>query len=263
MVEPASILEPGQGGGRQGRCVGIEMQKVHFNQQEARRQGKRVYRVDIDFKNALNAMSQAALWQMMRMFKIPEVDLLEQICEGATVRLAPYDEESATITFNTGVAQGSITSPQLFNIFINALLRMLTITGQNEDISHGQGSAWQNGDNQQDENDYQFNNIGFIDDISICADTQEDMQKRLNVVQEFTAWCGMQINVKKAYLLVIDNDKKRREQEPAPLLTINGETLQAMTLDDACRYLGYWGTGNGDIEQPRKWLGKRSLQHVT
>jgi len=43
----------------------------------------------------------------------------------------------------------------------------------------------------------------------------------------------MQINVKKTYLLVIDNDQKCREQEPAPLLTINGETLQAMNLDDA------------------------------
>ena len=57
----------------------------------------------------------------------------------------------------------------------------------------------------------------------------------------------MQINVKKTYLLVIDHDKKRREQEPAPLLTINGNPLQAMNLDDACRYLGYWGTGNGDM----------------
>ena len=50
--------------------------------------------------------------------------------------LAPNDEENAAITFNTDVAQGIITSPQLFNIFINALLRMLTVTGQNEDISH-------------------------------------------------------------------------------------------------------------------------------
>ena len=53
---------------------------------------------------------------------------------------------------------------------------------------------------------YQFNNIGFIDDISIFADTQEGMQKLLNVVQEFTALCGMEINVKKTYLLVIVND---------------------------------------------------------
>ena len=123
--------------------------------------------------------------------------------EGATVRLAPNDEESATITFN-GLQIGKD----------------------------------QKGDNQRDENVYQVNNIGFIDDISIFADAPEGMQKLLNVVQEFTAWCGMQFNVKKTYLLVIDNDKKRREQEPAPLLTINGETLQAMNFDDACKYLG-------------------------
>jgi len=115
---------------------------------------------------------------------------------------------------------------------------MLTVIGQNDDISHGlQIGKDQKGDNQRDENSYRFNNIGFINDISIFADTPESMQKLLNVVQEFTAWCGMQINVKKTYFVVIDNDKKRREQEPAPLLTINRETLQAMNLDDACRYL--------------------------
>jgi len=100
IVEPANILEPGQGGGRQGCSVGINMQKVRFIQQEAQRQSKRVYQVDIDFKNTFNAMSQAAPWQVMRMFRIPDVDLFEQIYEGATVRLAPNDEEIATITFN-------------------------------------------------------------------------------------------------------------------------------------------------------------------
>jgi len=165
----------------------------------------------------------------------------------------------ATITFNTGVAQGSITSPQLFKKIINALLRMLTVTGQNEDMSHGlQIGKDQKGDNQRDENGYQFDYIGFIDDISIFADISEGMQKLLKVVQEFTAWCGMQINVKKTYLLVIDNDKKLREQEPAPLLTINGESLQAMDLDDACRYLGYWGLGNGDMRATKE-LVRRNI----
>jgi len=60
----------------------------------------------------------------------------------------------------------------------------------------------QKGDNQRDANCYQFNKIGFIGDISIFADTPEGMQKLLNVVQEFTAWCGMQISVKKTYVLV-------------------------------------------------------------
>ena len=71
------------------------------------------------------------------MFKIPDVDLLEQIYEGATIRLAPNNEKSAMITFNIGLAQESITFPQLFNTFINALIYMLTVTGQNENISDG------------------------------------------------------------------------------------------------------------------------------
>ena len=137
---------------------------------------------------------------------------------------------------------------------------MLTVTGQNEDISHGlQIGKDQKGDNQRDENGYQFDNIGFIDDISIFADTPEGMHKLVNVVQEFMAWCGVQINAKKTYLLVIDNDKKHREQKPAPLLTINGETLQAMNLDDACRYLGYWDTGNGDMRATKEVVRQKII----
>jgi len=39
FFEPANILKQGQGEGRQGRCVGINMQDVHFIQQQAQRQG--------------------------------------------------------------------------------------------------------------------------------------------------------------------------------------------------------------------------------
>ena len=176
---------------------------MHFVTHEAHRQGKRVYRVDIDFRNAFNAMSQAALWHVMNMFHIPDVDILEQIYDSATVRLAPgpNDAESATITFDTDVAQGSITTPQMFNIFINALLRMLTATGQNQEIGHGLQIGKDQDDSCHDaDHSYQFNNIGLIDDIWIFAETPEGMQTLLDMVQRFTTWCGMEINVKKKIL---------------------------------------------------------------
>ena len=142
-------------------------------------------------------MSQAALWHVMNMFHIPDVELMEQIYDSTTVRLAPNDAESATITFDTGVAQGSITYPQLFNIFINALLRMLTANGQNQRISHGLQISKDQDDSSQDaDHGYQLNNVGFLDDISIFAETPEGMQALLDMVQEFTTWCGMEINVK-------------------------------------------------------------------
>ncbi len=93
-------------------------------------QRKRVYRVDVDFTNAFNAMSQAALWAVMRASGIPDVDLLMSLYEHSTVRMAPNDPQCATITFDTGVAQGSALSPLLFLIFMNALLGIITDRGQ-------------------------------------------------------------------------------------------------------------------------------------
>ena len=145
----------------------------------------------------------------MNMFHIPDFDLLEQIYDSATVRLAANDAGSATITFDTGLSQGSITSPQLFNIFINALLRMLTATGQNQGISHGLQIGNDQDDSSQDaDHGYQFNHIGLIDDITIFAETPEGMQNLPDVVQEFKTWCGMEINIKKKSLLVVDKDRK-------------------------------------------------------
>ena len=81
------------------------------------------------------------------------------------------------------------------------------ICAQNQGISHGLQIGKDQDDSSQDTDyGYQFNNICFIDDISIFDETPEGMQTLLDVVQEFTTWCGMEINVKKTFLLVIDDD---------------------------------------------------------
>jgi hypothetical protein len=97
IVERAGILEPGQSGGRQGRSTDINLTKLEWVTREALDQGKRVYRVDVDFTNAFNAMSQAALWAVMRAYGIPDVDLLMSLYEHSTVRMAPNDPQCATI----------------------------------------------------------------------------------------------------------------------------------------------------------------------
>ena len=85
---------------------------------------------------------------------------------------------------------------------------MLTITGQQEGISHGLQMGKDQEDIRDADHGYQVNNIGFIDDISIFAETPEGMQKLLNIIKKFTEWCEMEINVKRIFLLVIDKDQK-------------------------------------------------------
>ena len=202
IVEQTNVLEPGQGAGRQGRSVNINMQKIYFVTHEAHRQGKQVYRVDMEMRNAFNTMSQAALWHVMNMFHMPDVDLLEKIYDSATVRLAPNDAESATITFDTGVAQGSITSPQLFNIFLNALLRMLTATWQHQGISHGLQIGKDQDDSSQDANHgYQFNDIEFVDNISIFAETPEWCISLLEVLYTLSSTSRLTASTEAIYSL--------------------------------------------------------------
>jgi hypothetical protein len=73
IVEKAGILAPGQSGGRQGRNTDINLTKLAWVTWEALAQGKRVYRVDVDFTNAFNDMSQTALWAVMRAYGIPDL----------------------------------------------------------------------------------------------------------------------------------------------------------------------------------------------
>jgi len=63
---------------------------------------------------------------------------------------------------------------------------------------------------------------------------------------------------KKTFLLLIDKDRKRRKRMPAPDLRINGERLKTLDINHACRYLGYWGTGNGDMSATREVVREKA-----
>ena len=69
-----NLIVPGQDGGRAGRCVDLNQLKLDWITSEAKRLKQRMIRIDIDFKNAFNSMSQSALWEVMRAYNIPDVE---------------------------------------------------------------------------------------------------------------------------------------------------------------------------------------------
>jgi len=50
----------------------------------------------------------------------------------------------------------------------------------------------------------------------------------------------------------------KRESTPAPDLRIKGERLKTLDINDTCRYLGYWGTGNGDTSATREVVREKA-----
>jgi hypothetical protein len=109
---------------RAGRGVDLNQLKLDWITSEAQRLKQRIIRINIDFKNTFNSMSQS-----VRAYNLPDIDLLEAIYSRTTACMDPEDARCATITFLTGVIQGGASSPRIFVVFINALLEHLTCTG--------------------------------------------------------------------------------------------------------------------------------------
>ncbi len=160
---------------------------------------RRFLRVDIDFTSVFNSMSQASLWTIMEAYGIPDIDLLKSIYEHTTVHLPKRDMDSAKITFNTEVSQGSVLSPLLFSLFIYALSLYLTDIGRKKRIHHGLPGT------------HPFNHVLFADDMTLLAQDSEGMQTLLNVIQEFEEWNGIPVNTMKTKQMTVDGIEDYRE----------------------------------------------------
>ena len=72
----------------------------------------------------------------------------------------------------------------------------------------------------------QFNLIGFVDDLSLFAQTLGGAQALLEAIQEFELWIGLKVNRKKTCAMVVD--------------------------------LGVWGTPTGDMSNTKERIFKRT-----
>ena len=75
-------------------------------------------------------------------------------------------------------------SPLLFNLFINALLRVLEASG----IGHGITGV------------RDFNHLAFADDLSLLVESTTDAEKLLSIVRNFEDWSGLAIASQKSFL---------------------------------------------------------------
>jgi hypothetical protein len=103
IPEVENLIVPGQDGGRAGRGVDLNQLKLDWITSEAQRLKKRIFRIDIDFKNAFNAVGESALWAILRAYNILDVDLLEAIYSRTTACMNQEDPKCAVMTFLTGV----------------------------------------------------------------------------------------------------------------------------------------------------------------
>jgi len=139
-------------------------------------------RVDLDFKNAFKSAGHSCLWTILEEFEVPDVWLLKNIYENSSMRVQVGGKYTTAIQLDTGTVQGLVFTPLLFDLFINALLRLM----DSADISH------------KVRNTPDWNHQAFADDLSLYTENMADADILLRLMQKFQDWSGLKISTKKS-----------------------------------------------------------------
>jgi hypothetical protein len=168
---------------------------LHWAFEQAADQRKQLWVVYLDFANAFNSEDHEALWLWLWESNLPDVDLLRSLYDNSYyVADLPY-LQSALIPLTRGTKQGDKLSPLLFGLIFNSLLLALRATG----VAHRTVSGLRTPAR------------GFENDLVLCTDTAEGMNRLLIVVADFCRWSGMRIKLEKTVATLAAFDFLRRQ----------------------------------------------------
>ena len=144
------------------------------------------YGLFIDFSNAYNTVPHTLLFEKLQkknIFPLDELEFLKQLYARYHIRVG-----NSSFRPNKGVAQGSIISPALFDIFI-------------EDLS----------EELQKKCSLSLTNILlYADDIMVICNSKTQLEQAIKVIEDWTIRNGMLLNKKKSGILTFGARKQKK-----------------------------------------------------
>jgi retron-type reverse transcriptase len=204
--------------------------------------GTPVYACFLDLSRAFDLVSYKVLWRKIRDRGVPSeiCDLLQYWYSNQTNYVKWDDCVSDPYRLDCGVRQGGLTSPRLFNLYIDALIDELS----SKRVGCGVGGV-------------SINNISYADDMVLLGPSVKAIRELLKVCEAYAESHGLTYNVKKCEYMVFEVRGKHREDGPDLLL--NGFKIKKVS---SFKYLGHVIADdlkdNLDIERERRALAVRS-----
>jgi hypothetical protein len=166
--------------------IQVNLTRAVYNIVTAMEIKRNTYGLFIDFANAYNTVPHELLFKKLReknCMEKEEIDYLGALYSRYRIRIG-----SRIIKFNKGVAQGSILSPALFNIFIEDLI---------DELGKEVGFTVQK-------------MLIYADDILLLCQTISQVKKSIEIIERWSEKNGMKLNKKKSGIVVFAprEDKK-------------------------------------------------------
>ena len=216
-----------QAGFRKVRGTRDQIANICWIIEKAREFQKNIYFCFIDFTKAFDCVDHNRLWKILKEMGIPEhlICLLRNLyaSQNATVRAGHGAMDWFQI--GKGVHQGCILLPCLFNFYAEYIIRNTWL----DEAQAGIKIAGRN-----------INNLRYADDITLMAESKEELKSLLMKVTEKSEKVGLKLSIQKMKIMA-----------SGPIISweVDGETMtdfifwapkslqmviSAMKLKDAC-----------------------------
>lgn len=189
------------------------------------RKNRHLYMAFIDLKAAFDSVDRQSLWKILKVIGVPD-----KICR---LFKALYDTSESCVRVNnicsewfpvlTGVRQGCVAAPDLFNCVIDYL--MLSVSARVAGVQIG---------------DFRLSDLEYADDTLILGSTIEGIKAALQIYDTEALKLGLQINWTKTKVMHVGEG-----QHHPPNIEINNQSVQFVS---SFVYLGSTVTSTGDID---------------
>jgi Reverse transcriptase (RNA-dependent DNA polymerase)/Domain of unknown function (DUF6451) len=183
----------------------------------------------VDFKSAFDSVDREMMWQILGMYGIPAkiISIIKQLYCDASLRILHRGRIGTGFGVESGVKQGCILSPLLFNIVLDYTMRRVS--------SRRKGIPWNVFSRLTD--------LDYADDIVGITETMLEMQKFLDDLIACARDVGLTVNIAKTKLMRINPSKQTRGS--IQVLHIGSEVVEEV---DKFVYLGSVISKDGGAE---------------
>ncbi|KAL0860141.1 hypothetical protein ABMA27_010448 [Loxostege sticticalis] len=199
-----------------------------------------IYACFLDLSKAFDLVSYNLLWSKLQSETTvpPELtSLFKYWYDNQRNCVRWTDSKSDVYGLQCGVRQGGLSSPKLFNLYMNGLIEELSSTYLG---CHMGGLC--------------VNNISYADDMVLLSPSIGALKKLLGICEKYAVTHGLRYNARKSEFMVFQAGAAGN-QRCVPSVTLGGVELNRV---DRFKYLGHWVTDNlsdsMDMERERRAL---------
>ena len=204
-----------QAGFRTGRSTSEQIFNLRVISEKYSQHSKPLYQVFIDFKKAFDRIWHNALWSAMKRFNINSklIESIQHLYNKAESAVYFDGQIGEWFRTTTGVMQGCLLSPTLFNIFLEQIM--------NDALDNHVGSV--------SIGSKIITNLRFADDIDGLAGSESELANLIKIIDNTARAYGMEINSTKTQIMANSEGSFTSE------IIIYNEPLKVV---DSFKYLG-------------------------